>query len=163
MKRKSNKVNKAQEFLTKYQYGGFNIDDTLMSDPYSYAPDLQTSQQQQLVQLNQPKSQMAYQPAQQVAQAFDPIPLIGPAINLGIGIKNIFDSFKERKRQKQYKRAYQKDLDKRMEESRVGDYYRVPTQFGWSNSSGSYKTGGNINNRIVIKSGDTYKVLTYND
>lgn len=175
MKRKDNK-SKAQEFLKKYQLGGFNVDDTQMLNPYEYAPDLLTAQQQQLVQFNQPKNQQAYipQPTSQSSGWDTAIPLINPAINLGIGIKNIIDSFGERKRQKQYERAYQRDLDRRIEESRANDFYVSPYQF--------YKEGGSIPERyknmgfsrvgqkkestregkkwsVLAKKGDDYKVV----
>lgn len=124
-KDKKDKSNKAKEFLRKYQLGG----DYDMQDPYSYLPDLQSAQQTQLVQYNQPKSQSTFIKPQPMSEGFDAIPLINPAINLGIGVKNIIDSFGERKRQKQYERAYRKDLERRMEEARTGDYYRTPYEF----------------------------------
>lgn len=134
MKRKDNK---AQAFLKKYQLGGFNVDDTLMQNPYDFAPDLQTAQQQQLVQFNQPKNQQAYIPQQsQQPQGFgwdSAIPLISPAINLGIGVKSIIDSFGERKRQKQYERAYKRDLTRRMDESRANDFYHTPYEYQYQN------------------------------
>lgn len=124
-KDKKDKSNKAKEFLSKYQLGG----DYDMQDPYSYLPDLQSAQQAQLIQYNQPKSQSTFIKPQPMSEGFDAIPFISPAINLGIGIKNIIDSFGERKRQKRYERAYRKDLEKRMEEARTGDYYRTPYEF----------------------------------
>lgn len=143
MKRKDK--SKAQAFLKKYQIGGFYADDTLMQNPYEYAPDLQTAQQQQLVQYNQPKNQNAFiKPQAQGIQGFgldNAIPLIGPAINLGIGIKNIIDSFGERKRQKQYERAYKRDLERRMDEARTNDYYHTPYGVPGTNY-GSYQNGG---------------------
>lgn len=117
---------KSKSFLSKYQLGG-DVDDTIQQNPYEYAPNLQAAQQ--IVQFNQPKSQMAYTPTQQGFDFGQALPLIGPAINLGIGVKNIIDSFGQRKRQKQYERAYQKDLNRRMEESRTNDYYHTPYEF----------------------------------
>lgn len=124
-KDKEDKSNKAKDFIRKYQLGG----DYDMQDPYSYLPDLQAAQQAQLVQYNQPKSQSTFIKPRPMSEGFDAIPLINPAINLGIGVKNIIDSFGERKRQKQYERAYRKDLERRMEEARTGDYYRTPYEF----------------------------------
>lgn len=144
MKRKDKK-NKAQAFLSKYQLGGFNADDTLMQNPYEYAPDLQTAQMQQLVQFNDPKNQQAYVTPQNTQQGWDTaIPLISPAINLGIGIKSIIDSFGERKRQKQYERAYKRDLTKRMDEARTNDFYVTPYGIPGTNY-GSYQQGGLYN------------------
>lgn len=186
MTRKSNKNNKtkAESFLKKYQLGG----DYDMVNPYQFDPDLQTAQQNQIVQLGQPKSQSPYQPVQvndslnQVKQGFDALPFLAPAINLGIGVKNIFDSFKERKRQKQYERAYRKDLERRMNDSRVNDYYHTPYEFNWTNNAGSFEEGGSIPERyknmgfdrvgqkkesdrdgkkwkVLAKKGDQYKVV----
>lgn len=185
MKRKDKKSNKAKEFLKKYQLGGFNADDTLMQNPYEYAPDLQTAQQQQLVQYNQPKNQQAYIPQPQPKpQGFGwdtAIPLISPVINLGIGVKSIIDSFGEKKRQQQYERAYQRDLDRRREEARTDDYYYSP--YGvYGTNYGSYEEGGSIPERyknmgfnrvgqkkessrdgkkwmVLAKKGDDYKVV----
>lgn len=154
MKRKDK--SKAQAFLKKYQIGGFYADDTLMQNPYEYAPDLQTAQQQQLVQYNQPKNQNAFiKPQAQGIQGFgldNAIPLIGPAINLGIGIKNIIDSFGERKRQKQYERAYKRDLERRMDEARTNDYYHSPYEF--------YKEGGVKSNSFIVRINNQYKLVT---
>lgn len=182
MKRKDKK-NKAQAFLNKYQLGGFNVDDTLMQNPYEYAPDLQTAQQQQLVQFNDPKNQQAYlTPPPNVQQGWDTaIPLISPAINLGIGIKSIIDTFGERKRQKQYERAYKRDLTERMDEARRNDFYVTPYGVPGTNY-GSYEGGGSIPDRykemgfnrvgqkkessregkkwmVLAKKGDDYKVV----
>ena len=173
--------NKAQDFLSKYQLGG-DFDPYQQQNPYNYSPDLGTAQQEQIVQLNDPKSQSAYQSLDQVKKGFDPIPFIGPAINLGIGVKNIFDSFKERKRQKQFQRAYQKDLDRRLNESKANDFYHTPYEFNWSNNAGSFEEGGSIPDRyknmgfnrvgqkkdstrdgkkwmVLAKKGDDYKVV----
>lgn len=138
MTRKS-KNSKAKDFLNKYQYGGYYKDDTLMQNPYDSAPDLQTAQQQQIVQLNQPKNQTAYIKPNP-ANSFNPIPFIPAAINLGIGVKSLFDSFKQRKQQKQYERAYQRDLNRRMEESRTNDYYHTPYEYNW----GNFQQGGEL-------------------
>lgn len=180
MKRKDK--NKAQAFLNKYQLGGFNADDTLMQNPYDYAPDLQTAQMQQLVQFNDPKNQQAYITPQNTQQGWDTaIPLISPAINLGIGIKSIIDSFGERKRQKQYERAYKRDLTRRMDEARTNDFYVSPYGIPGTNY-GSYEEGGSIPDRyknmgfnrvgqkkessregkkwmVLAKKGDDYKVV----
>lgn len=186
MKRKdsTDKKNKAQAFLNKYQLGGFNADDTLMQNPYDYAPDLQTAQMQQLVQFNDPKNQQAYVTPQNTQQGWDTaIPLISPAINLGIGIKSIIDSFGERKRQKQYERAYKRDLTRRMGEARTNDFYVTPYGIPGTNY-GSYERGGSIPDRyknmgfnkvdtpkrtpnafkshaVVVKVDDKYKLIRF--
>lgn len=129
---------KSKSFLQKYQLGGSS--DYEIQDPYNYLPSLEEARQQQIVQLNQPKNQVAYQSVPNTASIKNPlgfVPFIGPAINLGIGVKNIIDSFGEKKRQQSYQRAYEKDLQRRREESRTSDYYHT--------SYGEYQLGGKVN------------------
>lgn len=169
---KQNAKKKALGFLYKYQLGG-QVDDTLMQDPYDYAPDLQTAQAEQMVQSNKVQSQIAYQPAQKNINPSDFSSMLSPGINLGIGVKNFIDSFGEKKRQRQFERAYKNDLDKRMNQMRVEGYYNVPYQ---------YEEGGSIPDRyknmgfnkvgqkkdstidgkkwmVLAKKGDDYKVV----
>ena len=120
MKTKDKKT-KAQEFIKKYQLGG----DYEMQNPYQYDPNFTVAQQNQIVtpplnQLNAAKSQSAYQT--QPSFLDSAIPFISPAINLGIGVANIFQSIKEKSRQKNYERAFKKDLERRQQESHFGDF-----------------------------------------
>lgn len=138
MKTKDKKA-KALDFMKKYQFGG-NTNDYQMQNPYQYDPNLAVAQQNQIVtpplnQLNAAKSQSAYQPQQSFLDSA--IPFISPAINLGIGVANIFQSIKEKSRQKAYERAFKKDLENRKIDSRFNDFYATP----YSVSSGSIRSG----------------------
>lgn len=149
MKTKDKKA-KAQEFINKYQLGG-DFNNYEMQNPYQYDSSLMAAQQNQLVtpplnQLNSAKSQSAYQPQSSFLDSA--IPFISPAINLGIGVANIFSSIKEKSRQKNYERAFQKDLERRKTESRFNDFYATPYSVGsGSVRSGApgYQTGGQVN------------------
>ena len=139
MKTKDKKT-KAQEFIKKYQLGG----DYEMQNPYQYDPNFTVAQQNQIVtpplnQLNAAKSQSAYQT--QPSFLDSAIPFISPAINLGIGVANIFQSIKEKSRQKNYERAFKKDLERRQQESHFGDFYHTPYEY-------SYQVGGQVDNSL---------------
>ena len=139
MKTKDKKT-KAQEFIKKYQLGG----DYEIQNPYQYDPNFTVAQQNQIVtpplnQLNAAKSQSAYQT--QPSFLDSAIPFISPAINLGIGVANIFQSIKEKSRQKNYERAFKKDLERRQQESHFGDFYHTPYEY-------SYQVGGQVDNSL---------------
>lgn len=150
MKTKDKKT-KAQAFIKKYQLGG-EFDPYQMQNPYQYDPNLAVAQQNQIVtpplnQLNAAKSQSAYQPS----FLDSAIPFISPAINLGIGVANIFSSIKEKSRQKNYERAFRKDLERRQQESHFGDFYATPYSVGsGSTRSGApgYQVGGQVDNSL---------------
>jgi len=135
---------KALAFIAKYQLGGYT-DDYQIQNPYQYDPNLQVAQQNQILspststvqlnQLNSAKSQMGYQPKADLLDKA--IPFISPAINLGIGVANIFSSIKEKSRQKAYERAFRKDLERRQTDQRFNDFYATP----YSVSSGSTRSG----------------------
>lgn len=135
---------KALAFIAKYQLGGYS-DDYQIQNPYQYDPNLQVAQQNQMLspststvqlnQLNSAKSQMGYQPKADLLDKA--IPFISPAINLGIGVANIFSSIKEKSRQKAYERAFRKDLERRQTDQRFNDFYATP----YSVSSGSTRSG----------------------
>ena len=134
MKSKDKSKLKALQFIQKYQLGG-NYDPYGMVDPYDYANSLVEAQQQQIVQaplnqLSQQKELTPYQNLTPKSNLLDQaIPFINPAINLGIGISNLFQAGTAKRAQRRYEKAFNKDLERRQEESRVNDYYYVPQQY----------------------------------
>ena len=140
-KDKINRI-KAQQFVNKYQLGGSY--DPFASNPFDYMPDLESAKRAQtltppLNQLNNAKELSAY-PEKQGFNLDSVTPFISPAINLGIGVANIFKSFKEKSRQKSYERAYKKDLEQRMNQSRWGDFYNTPYSVPYYQDGGLYKS-----------------------
>lgn len=150
MKTKDKKI-RAIEFINKYQLGG-NFNNYEIQNPYQYDPNLAIAQQNQILtpplnQLNSAKNQSAYQ-SNQSSFLDSAVPFISPAINLGVGIANIFSSIKEKSRQKAYERAFRKDLERRQQESHFGDFYATPYSVGsGSIRSGApgYQIGGEVN------------------
>lgn len=164
MKTKDKKI-KAIEFINKYQLGG-NYDNSAMQNPYQYDFNLATAQQNQILtpplnQLNSAKNQSAYQSNQSNQSSFldSAVPFISPAINLGVGIANIFSSIKEKSRQKAYERAFRKDLERRQQESHFGDFYATPYSVGsGSVRSGApgYQIGGEVNQTNQVNHMDLF-------
>lgn len=137
------KKSKAAEFIKKYQLGGLQP----LPLPYPKVESMNPSNAELAIQdlnnLRQPKPLTPYQPVPEPSFLEKGIPFISPAINLGVGIANLFQAGKAKKKQRAYERAFQKELSQRQEESRVNDYYYVPQQYA-SSTQPSFQLGGSL-------------------
>lgn len=142
-----NKLSKKAQAFLKAQ-GGLQVpyeypyqDNTSPFDLGQIDPNLQTAQQNQLI-----SPPIQPQPVQQQSSSFKQslsgLGSIGAGIKQGMGIVSLFQAAKERKKAKRREANAERDLERRMKESRENDFYYT------GNTSGMYsdfnKNGGQV-------------------
>lgn len=153
-------TNKAKSFLKKYQSGGFtNVDNFTQNNQNKYLTsnlldksplqqlptgfDVMQQKAMQPPQIPQLPSMSRVQPQAPQEQGPDTIDQVGsilgtinPGAKVVMGVKNIIESNRNRKRAKQLKGFYAEDLAERKKDTKLNSYVNTPYA--------SYQMGGNL-------------------
>lgn len=144
---------RAQEYL-KAQ-GGLQVpyeypyqDNTSPFDLGQIDPSLFQAQQNQMVKPPQMSQGIqSAQPQSTIGQIGNSLPLIGSALKLGTGIYSLIQGGKEKRRAKRMEANAQRDLERRMKESRENDFYYT------GQTSGSYSDYNKLGGKVMQQGG----------